>query len=106
MPVTLKVSGDPRRPSEVRPFVKPKKASEPSGDLLLIGALILGMVGLLLKYHACAWVSMLLTIASIANARSAEIDIKQVVSTICFALFGIVSSFLNAAPPPKTAKAA
>lgn len=25
----------------MRPFVKPKKASEPSGDLLLIGALIL-----------------------------------------------------------------
>ena len=65
-----------------------------------------GMVGLLLKYHACAWLSMLLAIASIANIRSAEFDIKQVVSTLCFALFGIVSSFLNVSPPPRAAKVA
>lgn len=38
----LQVSGDPRRPNEVRPFVRPKKnPSEPSGDLLIVGALIL-----------------------------------------------------------------
>lgn len=101
MPVAIKVSGDPRRPAEIVPYVMPvKNAGEPTGDLLIIFALLVGMAGLLLKIPICSWISLLCCLASIANTESAALDIKQIISSLSFAVFGIFSSFLNVPPPP------
>lgn len=41
-----------------------------------------------------AWGSLALCLCGVANAKSGHSDIKQFVSSITFALFGLVSSYL------------
>jgi len=41
-----------------------------------------------------AWGSLLLCLCGVANAKVGHSDIKQIVSSVTFALFGLVSSYL------------
>ncbi|KAL4449438.1 hypothetical protein ABPG77_007082 [Micractinium sp. CCAP 211/92] len=95
MPIQLKVSGDPRRPAEAHKYERPKvNLDEQPPDMFLLMGLALGLLSLIFKAKIPAWGSLALCLCGVANAKSGHSDIKQFVSSITFALFGLVSSYL------------
>lgn len=92
------IPGDPRRPAEVRRYVR--AAVNPDGqapDMLMLLGLVLGMGGLLMKIKLAAWFSLLVCISALANLNPETADFKQVVSSLTFAVMGLVSSYLQPA---------
>ncbi|PSC74881.1 Asterix [Micractinium conductrix] len=94
-PVQLKLSGDPRRPAEARKYERPRVnlEEEPPSMFLLMG-LALGLLSLVFKAKLPAWGSLLLCLCGVANAKSGHADVKQFISSLTFAVFGLVSSYL------------
>ncbi|PRW60193.1 Asterix [Chlorella sorokiniana] len=64
-------------------------------DMFLICGLALGLVSLVFKAKVCAWGSLLLCLCGVASAKSGQSDLKQVVSSITFACFGLFSCYLQ-----------
>lgn len=95
MPVQLKVSGDPRRPGEVHKYERTKvNLEEQPPDMFLLMGLALGLLSLVFKAKFPAWGSLTLCLCAVANAKSGHSDIKQFVSSITFAIFGLISSYM------------
>ncbi|EFN59709.1 hypothetical protein CHLNCDRAFT_133268 [Chlorella variabilis] len=95
MPIQLKVSGDPRRPAEIRKYQRPKvNLDEQPPDMFLLMALALGLVSLVFKAKMPAWGSLLLCLCAVANGKAGHSDFKQYVSSLTFSIFGLVSSYI------------
>ena len=89
------VSGDPRRPAEVRKYNRPKvNLEEQPPDMFLLMALALGLVSLVFKAKLPAWGSLQLSLCAIANTKSGHSDLKQVITSLTFAVFGLVSAYM------------
>ena len=87
-------SDDPRRPPG-RPYAaRPVNPEELPPDYMALASVLLGIVGLMLKYKACAWLALVACISSVATVRAPELDVKQVVCSITFALMGLVMNYL------------
>eukprot|EP00884_Botryococcus_braunii_P005912 jgi/Botrbrau1/15321/Bobra.0319s0007.1 len=93
---TLKVAGDPRRPGEIKRYKRPvANPDDAHTDALLIAALMFGMAGLMFKNKIGAWLALLCCLCSLANMKSVDFDIKQIISSVTFAVFGLVASYQN-----------
>ena len=45
----LQITGDPRRPQEIRRYVPPKPPEDQAGDFRLVGAMMFGLAAMLTK---------------------------------------------------------
>ena len=61
---------------------------EPPADWLSLASLILGVLGLMMRYKLCAWLALFCCMSSIANMRKKDMDFKQVFCSILFATMG------------------
>lgn len=89
----LKVSGDPRRPAEVKPYVQPP-IPDPTGDVTMLGGLALGAIGLFFKSKLSAWSALLVCLSAAANAKTGQADVKGMVTGFSFAIMSIFLTYL------------
>lgn len=90
----MPASDDPRRPPgrAYTPVVLNPEELPP--DYMALASVVLGIVGLMLKYKVCAWLALIACLSSVATVRYAELDVKQVVCSITFALMGLAMNYL------------
>uniref|UniRef100_A0A061R4W0 Protein Asterix n=1 Tax=Tetraselmis sp. GSL018 TaxID=582737 RepID=A0A061R4W0_9CHLO len=97
--MVFKVPGDPRRPNEVRKYERPEPSEEPTPDAMTFAALALGITAVTLKIKICSWLSFFCCISSLCTIKTADMEAKQVVTSITFAVFGLIASY---AAPQRT----
>lgn len=61
-------------------------------------AMMLSMIGILLKYKTCAWLGLLVAAVSYANVRS-NYDGKQIMSTFMLSMSSVVMCYLTNPQP-------
>ncbi|KAK9863611.1 hypothetical protein WJX84_007659 [Apatococcus fuscideae] len=88
MAYQFKISGDPKKPGDTRKMDKPPEEEAQSDPIQLL-AMMLGMVGMMLKVKMASWGALLCCLSAVANMKSFENDLKQIISTATFAVFGI-----------------
>ncbi|CAN0011853.1 unnamed protein product [Heterosigma akashiwo] len=94
----MMMSTDPRRPNAVHKFYREKLDQEQlPPDYIALLSLVFGIMGLMLKYKLCAWLSVFCCMASMANIKSSEVDIKQVACSLMFALMGLFMNYFGPA---------
>lgn len=100
MGVSVKVSGDPRRPNECHKFKQlPPAAEDQIPAALLLFSVGFGMASLFLKIRAFGWAGLLCALVSLANINSADMDAKAYMSSVSICVFGLFASYF--APPGK-----
>ncbi|KAL3150070.1 hypothetical protein ABBQ38_013416 [Trebouxia sp. C0009 RCD-2024] len=83
MGVSVKVSGDPRRPNECHKFKQlPPAAEDQIPAALLLFSVGFGMASLFLKIRAFGWAGLLCALVSLANINSADMDAKAYMSSV------------------------
>lgn len=88
-------ANDPRRPQEEKKYKRPVlNAESQPPDAMLILALIFGIVALLMKFKLAAWASLFCCISSLANMKSELMDFKHIISSVTFAVMGLIASYL------------
>ena len=76
-------ANDPKRPGAVRSYRREKLSPEQlPPDYYALLSLLMGIVGFMMKYKLCAWISLFACMASIANVKTAHIDMKQIACSI------------------------
>ncbi|ELR14287.1 uncharacterized protein ACA1_106280 [Acanthamoeba castellanii str. Neff] len=113
---------DPRRPAlDKRFFIAPMEEDALGGysQAATTAGLFLGLMGLLLKLlsssssfcvqpltvavvykmRILAWGSLLAVVAGLANIPRAELDIKQILSSVMIAVMGLVMAYLSPQQP-------
>jgi len=106
MVVQVKVSGDPRRPNEINKYKPARAGEDATGGIMLLLGMGLGFAGFLFKIKACAWGALLCCIANAANVSSADMDMKQIISTAVFSLFALTSAYFMPAAGQRPSRAA
>jgi len=91
----LKLSGDPRRPQEVRNFVPPVIPEDTPGDFRLVGSMLFGLASMLTKVPWFGWVGILLNLNYFANMKSSEFDLKSCMSAVFFSISGLVGAYIT-----------
>ena len=89
-------AGDPRRPNAVRKYVREVLDPEqmpPDYHALL--SLIAGICGFVLKNKACAWIALFACMSSVANVKSAQIDVKQIACSFSFVVMGLFINYFG-----------
>ncbi|CAL8470191.1 g9733 [Coccomyxa elongata] len=89
-----KISGDPRRPGEVKKYKLAPKPS--SADIFTVIASLMGVASILLKIKAAAWVALLCCLTSVANMKSGDLAGKHILTSIMFALFCLFTIYQHA----------
>jgi len=93
----LRESGDdPRRPATLKkPFYIPPLEEEAGySQAAITASLFLGLMGLLLKTRLLAWASVMTVVAGLANMPRANLDLKQIISSVMIAVMGLVMSYI------------
>jgi hypothetical protein len=89
-------SGDARRPQEVRQFDRAEvNTDDQSPDALLLVAVVLGMLSLLVKAKLAAWPAVICVASAVANTPHETVDYKHMISTITFAVMGLIASYVT-----------
>lgn len=65
-----------------------------TSEIMNVLAMILSMLGMVLKYKVCSWIGTLVAAVSFANARS-NLDGKQVMSTFMLSISSVVMCYLT-----------
>lgn len=65
-----------------------------TSEIMNVLAMMLSMVGILLKYKSCAWFGVLVAAVSYANVRS-NYDGKQIMSTFMLSMSSVVMCYLT-----------
>mmetsp|Transcript_24491 Transcript_24491/g.48661 ORF Transcript_24491/g.48661 Transcript_24491/m.48661 type:complete len:99 (-) Transcript_24491:51-347(-) len=87
---------DPRRPQAVKPYMKEQiDPDQLPPDFYALLALIFGVIGLMMRQKMYAWLSLFCCLGSIANLKSAEMDVKQIVCSVAFAVMGIFVNYFG-----------
>jgi len=89
---------DPRSPVNVAYYRGPKKGSSEEGtggELYSMFALIMGVIGMMMKNKYCAWLTLFATLISIANTKKIEFDWKQATFSVIFALMCISMNYVG-----------
>lgn len=75
--------GDPRRPENITelPHVKLDPEDLPV-DYWAILSLLFGIGGLMMRYKVSAWLALFSCVASLANMKTAQMDVKQVLASV------------------------
>jgi len=58
-------------------------------------ALMFGMLGLFVKWRIFVWQALLCCIASFCNMRTAEMDLKHVLSSFSIAFMGLIMAYIG-----------
>lgn len=89
------ISGDPRRPDAITRFIRTPSTTleDQQPEMMLLVALVCGMLALLLKLKWAAWISLLCLISSMSSQSGEKADFKQMISTLTFAIMGLVASY-------------
>eukprot|EP01024_Parvocaulis_polyphysoides_P043589 TRINITY_DN3997_c0_g2_i1.p3 TRINITY_DN3997_c0_g2~~TRINITY_DN3997_c0_g2_i1.p3 ORF type:complete len:103 (-),score=21.43 TRINITY_DN3997_c0_g2_i1:192-500(-) len=96
------LNGDPRRPNEVKRYERPVvNPDEEPPEPMMIGALALGVIGLMMKIKLAAWGGLVCCLSSLATMKSSSMDLKQIVSSVTFSVMGLLASYLMPAQQNK-----
>src|SRR5690554_3233659 len=66
--------------------VRPTHPDQVHTDWMAVACLLLAVVGLLLKHKLAAWLALFASLASLANMKKRESDLKQLSSSCVFAI--------------------
>ncbi|KAK9808756.1 hypothetical protein WJX72_003092 [[Myrmecia] bisecta] len=92
-------AGDPRRPGEAKRYLRPvRQPDDAQSDPVLFGAMLGAAGGFLLKIKLSSWAAVLCCLSALANVKSGNVDVKNYVTTIAFAVISLVTSYLT---PPR-----
>eukprot|EP00798_Chlamydomonas_sp_ICE-L_P000615 gene615-2046_t len=82
--VALAISGDPRRPNDVYPYVPPITDTEAAPDAMVMVATLVGLAGLWMKVRVVSWFSMFMVLSQFAIMKSnpAGSDSRQLMMTL------------------------
>ena len=81
---------DPRRPDRVRPIKRADiNLDELPPDLYTFAALGLGLVGMLMRSRLTSFAACLCCLGMLSNMRYAEVDTKQMLTSVAFAVSGL-----------------
>ena len=83
---------DPRRPGV--PYTAPPLDPDalPSDYMALLSVLF-GMIGLMFRIKIFAWMAAFTCISSMSTVRFDELDVKQVVCSVIFAIMGLLVNY-------------
>ncbi|EKX32475.1 hypothetical protein GUITHDRAFT_82283 [Guillardia theta CCMP2712] len=86
-----------KRPDLVRPYTPPPPIpqEELPPDYMALLSLLFGLLGLLLKYKICSWLALYACLSSVANVKKSEVDLKQIASSLIFALMGLSMNYFK-----------
>uniref|UniRef100_A0A7S2Y0W3 Protein Asterix n=1 Tax=Fibrocapsa japonica TaxID=94617 RepID=A0A7S2Y0W3_9STRA len=91
---------NPRNPNMIRRFYREKlDPDQLPPDYIALLSLVFGIMGLMLKYKLCAWLSVFCCMSSMANIKNSEMDIKQIACSVMFAMMGLFMNYFG--PTPK-----
>ncbi|KAH6566993.1 hypothetical protein BASA50_005451 [Batrachochytrium salamandrivorans] len=95
MPRITRVA-DPRRPQDVIKFTMPVVAEEDSEpDYMGFLALILGVIGLVLRHKYIVWPALFASLLSILNGRISDADTRQGTGSVTFTVMGLVMLYVQ-----------
>jgi len=93
------VNGDPRMPSRVKPFKQTEiKAEDLPVDISSLIGIVCGLVGVMMRQKIGCLLAIIFVAQSIANVRSWEHDLKQIMCALTFACMGITTIYLAPVP--------
>eukprot|EP01089_Gocevia_fonbrunei_P015395 TRINITY_DN4500_c0_g1_i1.p1 TRINITY_DN4500_c0_g1~~TRINITY_DN4500_c0_g1_i1.p1 ORF type:complete len:103 (+),score=8.52 TRINITY_DN4500_c0_g1_i1:67-375(+) len=93
---TKNIESDPRRPNEERVFaILPSTQDEPPTDYMALLSLVLGLMGLMLKYRIFVLQSLVCCVISLANMKYAEMDVKQLLSAMVLVVMGLIMAYVG-----------
>jgi hypothetical protein len=75
-------------------------ADEPPMDWMALLSLLLGVAGLLLKIKLAAWLALFCCLSSVASMKRKDRDFKQILSSVLFAVMGLIMAYFGVKPPP------
>jgi hypothetical protein len=95
----MAASRDPRNEGNVHAFSRKRLLPEeyPPEPMALI-ALLLGVVGLIMKNKMCAWCAFFATLSSMCTVSYNNIDYKQIVCSVVFSGMGVVMNYSRKTP--------
>jgi hypothetical protein len=64
-------------------------------DALQLLSLLFGTMAIIVKYRFCAWLALINALVCLANMRTAEIDIKSIMSSLGIAVMSIVFAYIG-----------
>lgn len=81
---------DPRRPERIRPIKRADiNPDDLPPDMYTFASLGCGLVGVLLRSRLTSYAACLCCLGMLANMRFAEVDIKQMLTCVAFAISGV-----------------
>ncbi|KAF6258938.1 hypothetical protein COO60DRAFT_1068221 [Scenedesmus sp. NREL 46B-D3] len=72
--------GDPRRPAEVKPYVRSAAAEEGPHPLGLL-SLLLGLASMVIKVKVVGWTALFVSLCAIMHIPPSHNDFKQTLSS-------------------------
>lgn len=75
---------DPRQPLRIRKYSEKSVEDEATSNWMNLLSLMMGGVGLMMRYRWAVWASLLAALASITNAKRSERDVKQQIITVMY----------------------
>lgn len=87
----LKVSGDPKRPSDGKAKNLHKVPAEEGTpqNLWFTMSMLVAMGSLLFKIRVGGWLALLCSLMGFANSKTSELEWKTIISTVFMAIMGI-----------------
>eukprot|EP00993_Chasmostoma_nieuportense_P006490 NODE_7121_length_464_cov_7.860534_g6955_i0.p1 GENE.NODE_7121_length_464_cov_7.860534_g6955_i0~~NODE_7121_length_464_cov_7.860534_g6955_i0.p1 ORF type:complete len:115 (-),score=47.45 NODE_7121_length_464_cov_7.860534_g6955_i0:118-426(-) len=87
-----------KRPAGEYVYQQPTIATEDlPPDFTAIISLVLGILGLMMRYKIASWIALFTCIVTLANMRWSEADMKQVLTCVMFSVLGLVMNYVVAA---------
>ena len=86
---------DPRRPQAAQPLNRDLINDDTRvPDGMHMAAMACGVAALILKMKAAAWASIFCALSALANMPHEGSEVKQMITTMTFAVMGLVSSYV------------
>ena len=86
---------DPRRPDRLRPIKRSADVDDLPPDLYAIGALGMGLVGMLTRNKLASWLAAGCCLGMLSNLRPAETDAKQILCSVMVSIMALVVNYLH-----------
>ena len=87
----------PKDPSRINayPYELDTVKDTSQGDFYSILSLVFGMISVSLRYRHVSWLSLIFSIASVANLNTITLSITSVFSSLTFAILSISMNYLS-----------
>eukprot|EP00163_Fabomonas_tropica_P032965 TRINITY_DN847_c0_g1_i1.p1 TRINITY_DN847_c0_g1~~TRINITY_DN847_c0_g1_i1.p1 ORF type:complete len:112 (+),score=6.99 TRINITY_DN847_c0_g1_i1:163-498(+) len=93
---------NPKRPDRVVEYSSVKKIvkeEDEEPDYLALLAMLLGFIGLFMRYKLASWGSVFAAMSSVANLKTANADWKQIITSVMFSIMSLVFCYINQFAP-------